>query len=97
MKPKVETHALAREKLREDKNMGYPGHSLSSMVAEGILVLDHYFGEGYAKAHPDLLGSCLQAIAINDLCFGNIEDAVNAVASAIDYMGKQMEQKQKPE
>jgi hypothetical protein len=93
MKPKVDTTKLATEKLTEDKKMGYPGHSLSSMVAEAILVLDHYFGEGYAKAHPELVGSCLQALAVNDLCFGNIEDAVKEIASAIDYVGKQMEPK----
>ena len=93
MKPKADTTKLATEKLEENKKMGYPGYSLSSKVAEAILVLDHYFGEGYAKAHPDLLGSCIQALAVDQLIFGNISDALESVSTAIDYLAKNFETK----
>lgn len=62
-----------------------PGVSLEKQIARSIQAIDSFFGEGFAKDHPDLLGRCIQAEAQNDTCHGNIEDAIKEIATAISY------------
>lgn len=80
MKNVPDTKKLVTEAMTLAEQMGGVGQSLDSKMAEAIYTIDKYFGDGFAKNHPELLGQCIHSSMLGSMCYGNIEDALNAIA-----------------
>ena len=66
--------------LNEHQTMSYPFKSLPVKLATSIRAIDDLFGDGFAKDHPQLLGSCIQSLSLDEMMtLGNIEDALNQI------------------
>jgi len=77
---KPNTKAVIAAALDEHNKMGYPFKSLPVKLASSIRAIDAFFGDGYAKNHPELLGSCVQSLSLDEMmALGNIEDALNTI------------------
>jgi hypothetical protein len=57
-------------------------------MSAGINDIDKQFGKGYAKEHPELLAAYMQTAILDWNTTGqNVEEALNAVATAIGNLG----------
>src|ERR1041385_3276913 len=58
---------------------------------EAISVIDSALGDGYAESHPEVLAAV--ACQVMACPYGNIEDALNAIAAGLERLAQAVEQK----
>jgi hypothetical protein len=85
---KPNTKAIVEATLTEARQMGFPAN-LNVSIAKSIALLDGYFGDGYAKEHPQVLAACIQHEGLDiNAPRGDMVDATNAVADALERVGE---------
>jgi hypothetical protein len=88
MKKSTNANEIAHEFI--ERSSGGIGGGMSDtypidvMIAKSIVSLDKFFGVGFAQKNPNLLAASISAAArLESVRFGNIEDAMNAIANGL--------------
>ena len=98
----AEIETRIAEILTEHNQRLYLSMGLPAKLATAIKNIDHFFGAGYAKKHPELVGQCVQSLSLDEMMgLGNIEDAIkeagntsgledalNKIAEALAHFGE---------